>query len=135
MRSEVSALPIPKTFTQTATGSFAARVRPGTPHCGPTTHTYPTKLQFTYVIELKYHGNALDANGFLVDNTWFAQYFAPYEDSQISISCENLARLIARDCLKVLGNRACQCECVTVSIGAVPGVMVSATCEAGSISE
>ncbi len=85
---------------------------------------------FDYQVTATYHGNALDAQGFLLDNTYFARYFADFAGVQVGVSCEVLACTIAEQLLAELGTRACDCDAIEVTLWGVPGVSVSAVCRA-----
>jgi|SRR5579859_1378696 len=114
-------------FRQTAVGSFATYGRPGTPHCGPKTGFTPQRQTLGYSLEIVYRASALDTDGFLLDNTWFRSYFEAFSASQVAISCEKLACVIAQDLCRSLGSRLCACESVTVVLEPLPGVTVSCT--------
>ncbi len=114
-------------FTQSANGTFSVYLRPGTPHCGPRTRATPLREAFDYQVTIGYHSDALDEHGFLVDNTWFAQYFEAFSHAQIGISCERLCCLIASDIATVVGSRICKCNAIAVRIKPVTGVWVECT--------
>jgi hypothetical protein len=111
-------------FRQTAQGRFDFRVRPNTPHCGPSTAQYPAKMQANYEVEITYGKNALDKRGFLLDNTWFGEYFQGFSESQIGISCECLCQLVADDIVGQLRREGRPAVKVSVCIEAIPGVKV-----------
>lgn len=111
-------------WAQQAAGEFITYLKPNSPHCGPKVSIFPVRATFQYQVEIIYRMNALDPNGFLLDNTWFVRYFGSLRDAQISISCEMLAQLVATDCCRALGDR---CESVTVMIWGIPGVHVKCT--------
>src|SRR5690349_10291975 len=97
-------------FTQKAYGEFTVRLAPNTPHCGPKSTTFVERSDpYRYEIELVYNSQALDAQGFLIDNLWFREYFNSLRDVVLSISCELLAQQIAQDMCTALGDRACHC--------------------------
>lgn len=111
-------------YTQTAHGTFTVYVQPNTPHCGQISADHLIQLNYRYEVTLKYHRDALNEQGFLQDNLYFAEYFGNFKFVHIGISCEKLADVIADQLLEALGDRACLCTSVTVGIGAVPDVMV-----------
>lgn len=113
------------TFTQKANGTFAVYLRPNTPHCGPRTSAHPIRETFSYRVSLTFSQDALDQHGFLVDNTFFRDYFASFNGVQIGISCERLTCLIAEDLARECGSRLCQCRALEVAIKPVSGVWVS----------
>ncbi len=108
-------------FTQHADGEFSVYLRPNTPHCGPRTRTIAVSETFAYTLSITYKRDSLDANGFLLDNTWFASYFDAFKCAQIGISCEKLCCLIADDLARECGAR---CESIAVRIRPVHGVWV-----------
>jgi hypothetical protein len=115
-------------FIQRATGEFTVRLMPNTPHCGPKQTTFvETSDPYRYEIELTYNAQALDSEGFLIDNLWFRSYFDALRDVHLSISCELLAQQIARDMCTQLGDRACYCDAVCVRLYGVPNVSVECT--------
>jgi hypothetical protein len=108
-------------FHQRAHGTFTAPVVPGTPHCG----IDDTSLcNCAYRIELVYDDNALDSDGFLLDNTAFRQYFNDLCQTPVSISCENLCRKIAADLCVLCSDRA---KRVRVALAPFAGVEVAYT--------
>ncbi len=122
------------TFTQQAEGTFAVYLRPNTPHCGPRTRAIAVRETFEYRIVLTFGKDALDEHGFLIDNTWFSQYFASFDGVQIGISCEKLTCLIADDLARHCGARLCQCRALEVAIKPVAGVWVSCAYDVTGVS-
>jgi hypothetical protein len=111
-------------FHQSATGHFTCRGVPNTPHCGPNCRV----CELDYQVNIDWRLDPLDPNGFLLDNTWFASFFACMENCRVSISCEQLAALFAHQIFGVTATRA---KSVTVALAAVPGVWIRATSSAG----
>jgi hypothetical protein len=119
------------TFRQTASGSFDFPSVPGTPHCGPDS----TPIQHVdYHVTIQYGANPLDENGFLLDNTWFSEYFAQWANRPVSISCENMCVKIADE----IGDHARKWDVarprgvsVTVALSAIHGVWVECTLTGG----
>lgn len=102
------------TFTQIASGSFEFRTVQGTPHCGVVQDGKP--LTLNYLVTVDYPETALDENGFLLDNTWFRDYFANYVGTRISISCERLAVVIAQHICEAIGDRECNRVHVSLTV-------------------
>lgn len=75
-------------FTQEATGKFTVEVT-GPYHCGP---NHESPKTFPYRVTVDYPETALDEKGFLLDNSFFQQYF----DSLGTI--ENSCELLAKHC-------------------------------------
>ena len=98
-------------YVQRAHGDFTIAVS-GPFHCGPD-HTSPK--QFTYEVELHYPADALDSNGFLLDNLTFKQYF--HDLGCTSLSCEKLARKAAEDLHRMADGRSLK---TSVGIWAIP---------------
>lgn len=107
-------------YTQRAKGQFETYLRPNSPHCGYKVADWPIRESFTYDIEIR--AKQLDPNNFMLDNTWFQQYFGDFNFSQITVSCERLARLIAEDIIKAYSPR--EVELVRVTLSAVAGTSV-----------
>lgn len=125
--AELQASKLTRTWQQSAKGDFVIRLKPGTPHCGYTTAPYAIAASFRYDLSLTWDQSALDTNGFLLDNTWFAGYFGYFTDTLLSVSCERLAQLIADDIWRECGTRGLlRCE---VRISALPDVWVTVVCE------
>lgn len=113
-------------FTQTAHGQFTAYLQPNSPHCGPDQSHTPISRRFAFKVQIIWSAEALDEQGFLLDNTWFHSYFASLEHARISISCEKPAILACEDICRECGPRLCHCESVSVEIEGIPGVTVAA---------
>lgn len=96
-------------YTQKAQGNFSFYGLPNTPHCGPKTSVFPVRIQCEYCVTLDYDDCALDSNGFLLDNTYFAVYFGDFAYCRIGFSCERLAKLIAEQLKRISGARHCEC--------------------------
>lgn len=107
-------------YSQSAQGKFECGIRSGFPHCGPAGRL---TVNIEYRIRLEFRADAPDANGFLLDNTFFAHFFVAFRDSRIAISCEKLAEVIA-DQICDLSN----CYALSVELSAVPGVWVAVHC-------
>jgi hypothetical protein len=88
-------------FKQRAHGTTEFQVVPGTPHCGINDQT----VTVDWKLELVFESDALDSNGFLVDNTAFKGYFTGMSTNPIRISCENLAKKIAHDVAEMAGDK------------------------------
>jgi hypothetical protein len=95
---------------QHAEGEFRAHVLPGTPHCG----LDDSSGHFKYEVLLEFHGEPLDDNGFLLDNTAFQGYFDSLP--AIGISCEELADQACLAFVSLLGDRAAYLKDCTVKI-------------------
>lgn len=74
-----------RTYHQHASDSFKVEVIPGTHHCG----IDDTHSTFRFSVDIDYTANALDENDFLLDNTYFRQYFNSL--GPVCVSCERLA--------------------------------------------
>ena len=100
-------------FLQHAHGEFSATLVPGTAHCGL---SYGAGIgNFKYTVEIEYISDeALDHNGFLLDNLTFQDYFQHLEP--INVSCEILARRCANDFKKMVGTRTAYVCAVRVAI-------------------
>jgi|SRR5712671_5007331 len=98
-------------FKQRAFGTTEFQVIPGTPHCGINDLT----VTVDWKIELTWGADALDSNGFLLDNTAFKGYFTAMSTVAIDISCENLAKKIAEDIRAMAGSKL-----ITVSVTLSP---------------
>lgn len=110
-------------FHQTAEGEFTMWAVAGYPHCGMA----PGKITFKYELDLAYQESALTEQGFLLDNTFFSQYFADLTCCRLRISCEHLAQFIARDFL-----RLSQADSVRFNIQGIKGVWIKYELERGS---
>jgi hypothetical protein len=104
-------------FKQSATGSFTVPIV-GDWHCGPDATSPKT---FPYRVTAEYPDTALDAHGFLLDNTAFSAYFAEIGRTPVSESCELLCKRIARELATMAGHRASQ---VTARVWALEGVYI-----------
>lgn len=104
-------------FHQRATGNFCVPVVTGTPHCG----VDDSLCRMDYRLTIAWRGRPLDENGFLLDNTWFRDFFNALADSPCTISCELLARRLATEILSAANGRA---HSVTLELSAVPGVWI-----------
>lgn len=60
-----------RAFHQHASDSFTVQVIPGTEHCG----IDDTHSTFRFAVDIDYDESALDSHDFLIDNTYFRQYF------------------------------------------------------------
>src|SRR5580704_16110435 len=89
-------------FRQTAHGKFCCGVIPLTPHCGPDDR----KCHMDYRVTVDWQDHPLDRDGFLLDNTWFRQYFADFAQCRVRISCERLAEVIAEQVFSACSGRA-----------------------------
>jgi hypothetical protein len=108
-------------FTQTADGAFSFNVIPNTPHCGPSDSIIQS---VRYRVSVTYGLNPLDSDGFLLDNTWFSQYFGGWlKSTPIGFSCELLAVRVAEDILRETAGRGTG---VVVSLSAIPDVWIVA---------
>ena len=94
-------------FKQRAFGTTVFQVIPGTPHCGINDQS----VSVDWRIELCWTADALDADGFLLDNTAFKGYFTAMSTVAIDFSCENLARKIAADIRAMAGSKL-----ITISV-------------------
>jgi hypothetical protein len=112
-------------FTQNFHGVMKCYLKPGTPHCGPVVADHPIRQEFHVAVNVHYPSHVqLDENGFLLDNTYFRDYFDSFCMCQISCSCEQLADLMAHD----IARDASQWHAhVKVSITPVAGVTMAAT--------
>ncbi len=116
-----------RSFVQEAEGKFSIRLHPNTPHCGYSNATWAIAATFEYRLILVWSVSALDSNGFLLDNTYFGDYFLAFRDSLLSVSCERFAQLIADDMVREAGTRGLvRCD---VRLSAIPGVWITATCQ------
>lgn len=97
------------TFTQHFTGAVQVYAVPNTPHCGLTSG----RITLGIDVDLSYCGQALDSNGFLLDNTWFNEYVKSMTNMHINYSCELLAQTIASHVCQDAGQRGCSAK-VTV---------------------
>lgn len=104
-------------FKQRAFGTTEFQVIPGTPHCGVNDQT----VTVNWKIELTWKSDALDENGFLLDNTAFKGYFTAMSTVPVNISCENLAKKIAHDIRDMAGERLIS---VSVTLSPFPGVEI-----------
>jgi hypothetical protein len=98
-------------FVQRAQGSFTVEVH-GEYHCGP---NHDSPKEFTYEVEIHYPEEALDENGFLLDNLFCGRYFNSLGSTELS--CERLARKAAMD----LHSAARMAKRTAVGIWAIPG--------------
>src|SRR5579863_1463401 len=98
-------------FNQFAQGKFTIDVT-GPYHCGPD-HTTPKTFDFE--VALRYHEDALDERGFLIDNTHFRQYFNALGTTDLS--CERLVRKASQDFYGLVQDR---CLEIRVAIWAIP---------------
>lgn len=73
-------------FTQEAKGNFTVAVS-GPYHCGP---NHESPKTFPYRVTVKYPESALDDKGFLLDNTFFQEYFDGLKT--VETSCELLVK-------------------------------------------
>jgi hypothetical protein len=98
-------------FQQHAKGSFAVDVQ-GQFHCGPN-HDSPKRFDFEVTIH--YPANALDSQGFLLDNTAFKGYFESL--GRTELSCELLAKTACEYFDSLAGDRA---QSIDVAIWGIP---------------
>jgi len=87
------------TYHQHSSDDFTINVVPGTKHCG----INDERCKLRYMVDIDYTSDALDSNGFLLDNLDFRTYFASL--GPVTISCELLARSVARHYLDELHTR------------------------------
>lgn len=99
-------------YIQVAQGSFSIEVI-GDRHCGP---NHDSPKVFAYEVEVSYPDEALDGNGFLLDNLHFENYFKGLGETELS--CELLARMAAREIHAATEERAISTQ---VGIWAIPG--------------
>jgi hypothetical protein len=102
-------------FTLKRWGEFVCYVKPGTPHCGP-----DDQIQriFKYSITCKTNDDALDHEGFIIDNLAVSAYFDNKCGPQnpVTVSCENFARQAALDLYGMLPvSHACHEVDVTIT--------------------
>ena len=112
-----------KAYTQQATGlSFWATVVPGTPHCG----IDQSKLTCKVSVSIEYPDGfkALDGNGFLLDNTWFRDYFKTLNGIRVNVSCEQLAQDICTQICRAIGTRRAT---VHLTLSPFDGVSIQAS--------
>lgn len=112
-------------YAQTFHGTLRCYLKPGTPHCGAVAVDYLAQASFRFTISVHYPAPAeLDDNGFLLDNTYFEQYFESFGCCQIAISCERLVQLVADDIARDADRWHAH---VHATIYPVPGVAMSAS--------
>jgi hypothetical protein len=87
------------TYHQHASDDFTINVVPGTKHCG----INDAQCKLKYMVDIDYTSDALDSNGFLLDNLDFRAYFASL--GPVTISCELLARACAQHFMGELHER------------------------------
>jgi hypothetical protein len=116
-------------YGQNFHGCMKCYLKPGTPHCGPTVADYPLMAEFKFAVTVHYpEGVQLDENGFLLDNTYFQNYFDSFKGCQVACSCEQLVQLVADD----IARDAKQWNAhVHVTIHPVVGMGVSMSAAAG----
>jgi hypothetical protein len=112
-----------ESYKQQASGTITLKVVPGTNHCGVDDNS----VTVNYNIEIGFDNDALDDQGFLLDNTAFRGYWTAMSTVPIDISCERLAAKVCRDILGMLGARAANVRYLTVTLSPFDGVSVSHT--------
>lgn len=110
-------------YRQQATGEFSIYLLPFTPHCGPKSSPLITNETFKYKVSLTYSSGGLDEKGFLLDNTYFRQYFSDLKDCRICISCEKLCQQIASDLSNEVKGK--ECHSIEVTIYPLEGVEIT----------
>lgn len=88
-------------YTQSYTGELCCYLRPGTPHCGATSGN----ATFPVSVTIHWGYTPLDANGFLLDNTWFREYFEAFRGVQLGVSCERLLALVVSQVIDAIEDR------------------------------
>src|ERR1700730_3907174 len=101
-------------FTLKRWGEFVCWIAPKTPHCGP-----DDQIQriFKYHVTCKTSDDALDSEGFVVDNLTLSAYFdnACGPANPVTMSCAHFARKAALDIFALLP-KSQACREVDVSI-------------------
>lgn len=87
-------------FEQFAQDTLKIEVE-GPYHCGPD-HTSPK--HFKYEVTIEYPDSALDANGFVLDNLTFRQFFDRCQ--RTSLSCELFTTDCAKKLMELTGGKA-----------------------------
>ncbi len=109
------------TYEQAYQGVMECYLVAGHPHCGAAAG----KAEFPVKVTVQWHHSALDSNGFLLDNTWFAEYVNAFKGIHLTISCENLLALILRDIRTAVSDR--RWHRITAALRGIPAVEITAT--------